>query len=89
VVRLISLRKSPLPEALLTSQKKSPLPVARLISLRKSQLPAVLPVALATRSEKFLLPKPKCGKVFDVENVKDAISSQDNGFFNGKIVVNF
>lgn len=31
--------------------------------------------------------KPKYGKVFDFENVKDAISSQDNGSVDGKIVV--
>ena len=31
--------------------------------------------------------KPKYGKVFDFENVKDAISSQDNGSIDGKIVV--
>ena len=31
--------------------------------------------------------KPKCGKVFSFENVKDAICSQDNGSVDGKIVV--
>ena len=31
--------------------------------------------------------KPKYGKVFDFENVKDAIFSQDNGSIDGKIVV--
>lgn len=31
--------------------------------------------------------KPKCGKVFDFENIKYAISSQDNGSVDGKIVV--
>ena len=31
--------------------------------------------------------KPKYGKVFDFENVKDAICSQDNGSVDGKIVV--
>ncbi len=31
--------------------------------------------------------KPKYGKVFDFENIKDAISSQDNGSVDGKIVV--
>ena len=30
---------------------------------------------------------PKYGKVFDFENIKDAISSQDNGSVDGKIVV--
>ena len=36
-------------------------------------------------SEKKLA--PKYGKVFDFENIKDAISSQDNGSVDGKIVV--
>ena len=31
--------------------------------------------------------KPKYGRVFDFENVKDAIFSQDNGSIDGKIVV--
>ena len=31
--------------------------------------------------------KPKCGRVFGFENVKDAICSQDNGSVDGKIVV--
>lgn len=31
--------------------------------------------------------KPKCGKVFNFENVKEAICSQDNGSVDGKIVV--
>ena len=38
-------------------------------------------------SEKKLT--PKYGKAFDFENIKDAISSQDNGSVDGKIVVKF
>lgn len=30
---------------------------------------------------------PKYGKAFGFENIKDAVSSQDNGFVDGKIVV--
>ena len=30
---------------------------------------------------------PKYGKVFDFENIKDAVSSQDEGSAEGKIVV--
>ena len=30
---------------------------------------------------------PKYGKVFDFEDIKDAVSSQDDGSVDGKIVV--